>query len=142
MPSRNSMHPYIPHNHPHTKPSPRSCRGCWKAARPASPNFSDRKNPNLAGRLSVAKPPDSIPPHSPFPAGNHPAANIDDSYRKHPQHPPLSGGFATLNTPATQRLSLTGNPSPLKSENFLSSPRSCRVAWKGDRPTPPTASGL
>ncbi len=32
-----------------------------RAARPASPNFSDRKNPNLAGRLSVAKPPDSSP---------------------------------------------------------------------------------
>ena len=53
----------------HTKPSPRSRRGCRKAARSHSPNFSDRKNPDLAGRLSAAKPPESSPQINRFPQG-------------------------------------------------------------------------
>ena len=56
---------------PHRRQSPRSSRGCRKAARPLSSDFSDRKSRRRAGALSAAKPPDSSLHHKSFPAGNH-----------------------------------------------------------------------
>ena len=64
--------------------------------------FSRRENPNLAGRLSAAIPPDcGLSPYR-FPTGNHhPCAKMIPTETS--DFASISGGFASLNAPAKFR---------------------------------------